>query len=68
MGEFFTKTLHCTLSQILAKVPLEKTACILLKSDGTHIILALILEQFFNDKFPQEWPVDVKQIHGRKIT
>jgi len=28
----------------------------------------LSLEHIFNDKFPQEWPVDVKQIHGRKIT
>jgi hypothetical protein len=68
MGGIFTETMYGTLSQILVKVPLEKTVCILLKSDVAHIILALSLEHFFNDKFPQEWAVDVKQIHGRKIT
>jgi hypothetical protein len=68
MGGFFTKTLHCTLSQKLAKVQLEKNSVHIIKKLTLPTLLYIEIRTFFNDKFSKEWLVDMKQINGRKIT
>jgi hypothetical protein len=67
-GRISIKSLRCIFSHILAKVPLQKRVCILLIRDGAHIIFSIEFITSVNDKFSKEWPVDVKQLHGRKIT
>jgi hypothetical protein len=67
-GRIFHENYELHTFTDISKSPTRENSAHIIKKWRCPHYFSIELEHFFNDKFSQEWPVDVKQIYGLKIT